>query len=145
MFTSSHHPQSNGAAERVVQTLKCMLDAKVAGAIHDWRFGVCELREWHAEPRTSGAVHGQQVKPVQGPQRQGCPMHCCYGCIKGSSHARRCATSRLAGRAIKLTWQAVVQATAGNCGICKRLCGICKRLCHTHVVVYARLCAEAVY
>jgi transposase InsO family protein len=34
--TSAYHPQSNGAAERLVATLKSILSAKVAGAVHDW-------------------------------------------------------------------------------------------------------------
>jgi hypothetical protein len=34
--TSAYHPQSNGAAERLVSTLKSILAAKVAGALHNW-------------------------------------------------------------------------------------------------------------
>jgi transposase InsO family protein len=34
--TSAYHPQSNGAAERLVATLKSILAAKVAGSLHDW-------------------------------------------------------------------------------------------------------------
>jgi hypothetical protein len=34
--TSAYHPQSNGAAERLVATIKSMLAAKVAGAVHNW-------------------------------------------------------------------------------------------------------------
>jgi transposase InsO family protein len=34
--TSAYHPQSNGAAERLVATVKSILAAKVAGAVHDW-------------------------------------------------------------------------------------------------------------
>jgi hypothetical protein len=37
VLTSSYHPQSNRAAERLVQSVNAMLYAKVANAMHDWR------------------------------------------------------------------------------------------------------------
>lgn len=37
VLTSSYHPQSNGAAERVVPSHKSMLYVKISGAMHDWR------------------------------------------------------------------------------------------------------------
>jgi hypothetical protein len=36
VITSAFHPQSNGAAERFMATVKPILAAKAAGAVHDW-------------------------------------------------------------------------------------------------------------
>ena len=44
MFILPRTIRNQSAAERVVQTLKCMLTAKVAGAMHDWRSMLPTLR-----------------------------------------------------------------------------------------------------
>ena len=42
--TSAYHPQSNGAVECLVRTMKDMLAAKFAGATHGWAALLPQLR-----------------------------------------------------------------------------------------------------
>ena len=49
------HPQPNGAAERVFQTLKRMLADKVAGTMHTWRSIMPTLRMEYIQCRHSTA------------------------------------------------------------------------------------------
>ena len=80
IHTSSHHPQSNGAAERVVQTLTSMLAAKVAGAMHDWRSMLPALRMEYMQRRhsTTGYSPNELVfaTEVRLPPPVG-ELHCC--------------------------------------------------------------------
>ena len=53
IHTSARHPQSNGAVERLVRTMKTMLAAKVAGAVHDWPRLLPQLRMEYMQRRHS--------------------------------------------------------------------------------------------
>lgn len=74
--TSAYHPQSNGAVERLVRTMKSMLAAKVAGAAHDWAALLPQLRMEYMQRRHSVTgyspnelVHAQRLRlpPPVGP------------------------------------------------------------------------------
>ena len=75
--TSSHHPQSNGATERVFQTLKRMLAAKVAGAMRDWRSMLPTLRMEYKQRRYSTTGYSPNellfATEVRLPSREGEP------------------------------------------------------------------------
>ena len=74
--TSAYHPQSNGAAERLVRTMKDMLPAKVAGATHDWAALLPQLRLEYMQRRHSVTgyspielvnAHQLRLQPPVGP------------------------------------------------------------------------------
>ena len=48
-----HHPQSNGAAERVVRSVKTMLVAKIGNGHHDWPALLHQLRMEYMQRRHS--------------------------------------------------------------------------------------------
>ena len=69
MFILPRTIRNQGAAERVVQTLKCMLTANVAGAMHDWPSMLPTLRMEYMQRRhsTTGYSPNELVFATEAP------------------------------------------------------------------------------
>ena len=72
--TAAYHPQSNGAVECLVRTMKDMLAAKTAGATHDWAALLPQLPMECMQRRhsitgysPSELVHTHPLSPPVGP------------------------------------------------------------------------------
>lgn len=83
---SPYHPQANGAVERLVRTLKKILAAKVAGAMHDWEALLPQVQAeyMHRRHTSSGyspneLVYARKVHlpPPVGPLQRGVRLSSC--------------------------------------------------------------------